>query len=62
MEHLGVIEQAEMVAQILAVVLVVVSGETRQKVGFAEKFRAAHEREAAAARRRRERRDDASRG
>ncbi len=40
----------------------VVSGETRQKVGFAEKFRAAHEREAAAARRRRERRDDASRG
>ena len=41
----------------------VVSGETRQKVGFAEKFRAAHEREAAAAaRRRREQRDDASRG
>ena len=40
----------------------VVSGETRQKVGFAEKFRAAHEREAAAARRRRERRDVASRG
>ncbi len=40
----------------------VVSGETRQKVGFAKKFRAAHEREAAAARRRRERRDVASRG